>query len=309
MIDAPETSELQAFLGVADAGSVTAAAAELGLPRATVSRRLARLEERLGVKLISRTTRQLRLTDAGEELHPHARSIVMAVGAAARAVSRDDGRPRGLLRVSVPPLSSRSFREVLLRFVERYPEVDLEVIVSTRHEDLIASNIDVAVRAGQRLDPGLVARTLQRSEVVAVASPAYLARAGAPATPAALGRHACLVGFARGERPATHWPLRDGGQVRVTGRLVCNSLELLLEAACDGLGIALVPLLVARGLLERGALVRVLPEALGASTVVALVYPDKRLLRPAVRAFVDFTLAELEGRTPWETEVAALIPW
>jgi len=297
-MDAPETSELLAFVQIADAGSISGAASELELPRATVSRRLARLEDRLGVKLMHRTTRQLQLTESGEELYHHARSIVQAVESASRAVRRSDDTPRGLLRVSAPPLSL-GFRKVVLSFVERYPEVQLELISSSRHEDMIANNIDLAWRAGVSIDPGLIARRLVASEVVGLASPAYLERAGVPETPADLERHACLVGFARGVRPATHWPLHDGGKIRVRGRLVSNDVVLLLDAARRDMGIAVLPAIVAGLALERGEVVPVLPGVLGTASQVALVYPDKRLLKPAVRAFVDHVVESLKDESVW----------
>ena len=298
-MEAPETSELQSFVQVVDAGSISKAAQELAIPRATVSRRLARLEERLGVRLMHRTTRRLRLTDAGEEFYHHARAIVLAVDVASLSVQRDEGRPSGLLRISVPPMTEPGFRRILVAFMQRYPDVVLEVTSSSRHEDLVAGNIDLAWRAGERLDPGLVARKLVVAEVVAVASPAYLTRAGTPRSVAELGQHDCLLGFARGERPATHWPLRDGGRVRVVAKLVSNELSLLADAARAGLGIALIPAPYLSVDFAEGSLVPVLEDALGATSQVALVYPDRRLLKPAVRAFVDFVVESLDSQPLW----------
>lgn len=297
-MDMPETSELHAFVRIADAGSVSGAAQDLGLPRATVSRRLARLEERLGVRLIHRTTRRLHLTDAGDALYPKARAIVVAVQAASQAVAlQDPNEPSGLLRVSVPPLSQPGLRNLLLRFLQRYPRVDLEVVSTSRHEDLLAGNIDVAWRAGVHFDPGLVARRLLSTDLVALATPAYLARAGTPETLADLEHHTCLLGYARGERPATHWPLRDGGKVRVHGRLVSNQLTLLSDAVRRDLGIAMLP---AAWIQDGGPpLTRILPEVLGATSQVALVYPDRRLLKPAVRAFVDFVVEDVRVTPLW----------
>ncbi|MEZ4241445.1 MAG: LysR family transcriptional regulator [Myxococcota bacterium] len=291
--DPPETTELQAFVHIVEAGSVAAAAAELDVPRATVSRRLARLEDRLSVRLLRRTTRRIGLTDAGEELYPHARSIVHAVEAASEAVRRDDDVPRGLLRVSVPPSTDGRFSSLFLAFLATYPEVQLEVLASSRLEDLVVSGIDVALRAGTTLDPGLIARQLHASDAVAVASPAYLERAGTPATPADLAHHACLVGYARGERPATHWPLWSGGRVRVDGRLVSNDLSLLHAAALAGVGIALLPQMLAGEHVDRGRLVVVLDGVVGGRTQLALVYPERQHLKPAVRAFIDFATARL----------------
>jgi DNA-binding transcriptional LysR family regulator len=238
--DPPETAELLAFVAVIDNGSIAAAADELGLPRATISRRLARLEERLATRLIRRTTRQLALTDAGRELDPHARRIVEAVQQAAKSLQLADGAPRGLLRVSAPPGPAGLFDDVLVEFMARYPHVQLEVERSTRQVDLVAGGFDVALRATSHLHPGLVARRLATVSVGVVAAPSYLARQGTPRDPADLADHAALDGYDRGERPSTHWPLLDGGSVRVNARMASNDLGLLGRAAAAGEGLALL---------------------------------------------------------------------
>ncbi|MEM9072602.1 MAG: LysR family transcriptional regulator [Myxococcota bacterium] len=282
----PETSELAAFLAIVDAGSLSRAAEELGLPRTTLTRRLARLEERLGARLLHRTTRRLRLTHEGEEFYQHARAAVKATEDAARAVRRDDEEPRGLLRLSIPPVAGPSGgMRAVLDFIDAYPNVQVEVIASTQHEDMVERNIDLALRAGAEFDPGLIVRTLLRTDVLALAAPAYLERAGVPSAVADLAHHRCLVGFARGERPAAHWPLVDGGMVRVRASLATNDVWLLSAAVARGMGIALLPQPIAAKLLKRGEAV---PEVLGTRTQVALVYPSRRLIKPAVRAFIDF---------------------
>jgi DNA-binding transcriptional LysR family regulator len=286
-----ETAELLAFVHTVDARSLSRAAVELGLPRVTVSRRLARLEERLGVRLVRRTTRRLALTDAGEELYRRARVVLGAVREAEAAVRRTDGVVRGLLRVSAPPSGRGGFNDLFLDFLERYPEVRLEVEFAARHVDLVGSGYDVAIRASSDLDPGLIARSLARIRLLAVASPAYLARAGVPETPADLARHACLVGFADGARPVTHWPLVDGGKVRVEGALASNALELLLDAALRGRGIAFLPELLIQEPLRQGAIVQVLAGAVGAMSQLAVVYAEREFLPPVVRAFVNFVAA------------------
>lgn len=308
MQDPPETSELVAFVSAIDAGSLSGAARELRVPRATVSRRLARLEERLGVRLLHRNTRSLALTEAGAELHVHARAIVSAVDAASSAVRRGDEQPRGLLRIAVPPSGDGRFSELFLGFLERFPEVSLEIISSTLHEDLVSRGIDVALRASQRLDPGLIARRLSTTELIGAAAPAYLERAGIPRDVEALADHTCLVGFERGERPATHWPLRDGGQIRIVGRLACNDLRLLVDAAIGGHGVALLPRLLCGEALASGQLVQVLADQLGIGSQLALVYPDRRFLKPAVRAFVDHAVAWVARSLPHDPGAGAQGP-
>ncbi|MDP2315663.1 MAG: LysR family transcriptional regulator [Pseudomonadota bacterium] len=291
MDDLPETSELLAFARTVEAGSLSGAATELGLPRVTLTRRLARLEARLGVKLLRRSTRRLTLTDAGEALYRHARVVLAAVRDADGAVRRADGTVRGLLRISLPPIPGGGLQGMLLAFLRQYPHVRLEALYGTAHVDLVGSGYDVALRAGTNLDPGLVARTIIRSRLMAVASPAYLARAGVPEDPADLLGHACLVGFDRGERPATHWPQEGGGAVRVEGVIVSNEITLLRDAALGGMGIALLPEMLVGEHVAAGRLVHVLAGRLGARTQFAVVYPEREFLAPAVRAFVDFVVA------------------
>ena len=200
-----ENAELLAFTKAADARSLSRAAAELGVPRATLSRRLARLEQRLGTRLLRRTTRSLTITDAGEALYRHARIALDAVKDAEASVRPSDATVRGSLRVALPFIVSVPFLDLVTEFAEAHPEVRLQTHLSTRHVDLRRDGYDVALRASAHFEPGLVARTLARFEFIAVASPAYLAAHGTPATPRELVQHRCLMGFARGELPETHW--------------------------------------------------------------------------------------------------------
>jgi DNA-binding transcriptional LysR family regulator len=289
--DPPETVELEAFVAVVEEGSVAAAARSLNLPRPTVSRRLARLEERLEARLLHRTTRKQGLTDAGEELFRHARSILAAIRDATDALRREDGVPRGLLRVSLPPSDTR-FRGLIPDFLVAFPEVSVEVEYGTRYVDLVADGFDVAVRAGRSpLSEGLIARRLATMRSTAYASPDYLARRGTPETPDALAEHTCLLSFAEGVRPVTHWPLKNAGSdgsdtIRVRGRLVSNDLPTLVHACAMGLGIALLP---DRFVQDTDlALVPVLEDTVGADGHLSIVYAEREFMPPAVRAFVDF---------------------
>jgi DNA-binding transcriptional LysR family regulator len=287
MTDLLETAELLAFSKAVDAKSLSRAAAELGVPRATLSRRLARLEERLGTRLLRRTTRSLLLTDSGEALYRHARIVLDALAHAEASVRQTDQAVRGDLRVSVPPFNIESFYGMLCAFAERYPEVRLQVHASTRLVDLQRDGYDVAIRASSQIEPGLIARTLVRDPLLAVASPAYIAQHGSPRTRRDLRAHRCLMGFARGEVPQSQWPAPGGGQVHVEGALFSNDVLLLCAAAVRGLGIAFLPLLIAHPHLENGALVPVLRGAVSAESRIAVVYLEREFVPPAVRAFVD----------------------
>ncbi|MCG6573979.1 LysR family transcriptional regulator [Pseudomonas sp. AF32] len=291
MSDPIETSELIAFTKTVDAKSLSRAAAELRIPRATVSRRLARLEERLGARLLRRTTRSLVLTDVGEVFYREACLALEAVRLAEQSVRRTDGVIRGDLRLSVPPITSVDFHAMLCEFAARYPELRVHVHTSNQHVDLLRGDYDVALRASSQIEPGLIARTLLRDTMIAVASPAYLADRGAPRTHRDLKNHRCLIGFTRGELPGTHWPMVSGGKLHVEGTFFSNDIALLCGAAVSGLGIALLPHELVSPHLESGALVQVLAGIVGTELHIALVYPERTFLLPQVRAFIDAVAA------------------
>ena len=291
MLEPVETSELLAFTRIVEAKSLSRAAAELGAPRATIGRRLARLEQRLGVRLLRRTTRALALTDAGDAFYRHARIVLDAVEQAEASVRRADAAVRGTLRVATPPMMDASFNAFMCDFARAYPEIQIQIDASARTVDLLREGYDVALRASSELEPGLVARTVARTSQIAVAAPAYLAAHGTPKNVRDLSSHKCLVGFARGELPQTHWPKAGGGKIAIEGAFASNDVTLLLDAAVGGLGIALLPAMLVGGPLERGALVRVLPEHVRGQSRVAVVYQEKELLAPQVRAFIDLLVA------------------
>jgi DNA-binding transcriptional LysR family regulator len=288
MTELLETAELLAFTAIVQAKSLSGAAAKLGVPRATVGRRLARLEERLGVRLLRRTTRSLALTDAGEAFHRHAHIVLDALSQAEVSVRKVDDAIRGNLRVSLPPMGvGADLLTVISDFAQAHPEVRLQAHFATQHVDLLRDGYDVALRASTALEPGLVARTLARIRMIGVASPAYLAANGTPRSRADLRRHRCLMGFARGEVPETHWPLASGGKLQLEGYLFTNNVNLLREAVVRGLGIAFLPTLAVERELEQRTLVQVMPGVLETSATLALVYPEREFLPPQIRAFVD----------------------
>jgi len=286
-----ETAELIAFTRTVDIGSLSGAAADLKQPRATISRRLARLEQRLGVRLLHRTTRSLALTDAGEALYRHAQLVLDAIGHAEASVRRTDNTIRGELRVSVPPVMPPSFHELVCDFALAHPDVRLQVHFTTRLVDLVRDGYDVAVRASTHLEPGLIARKLSAHRLIAVASPAYLEAHGTPQNRRDLARHRCLMGFARGENPQSHWPLARGETIHVEGAFFSNEMLMLRHAAVRGVGIALVPQRLVEELVASGDLVQVLAGILEAESQLAVVYPERELVPPQVRAFVDAVVA------------------
>jgi DNA-binding transcriptional LysR family regulator len=287
MKDPVETSELLAFAKTVDARSLSRAAAELGVPRATVSRRLARLEERLGTRLLRRTTRSLVLTDAGEAFYRHARIVLDAVDTAEASVSRRDDAIRGDLRVSVPPIVDDGLYALIEDFARKHPALRVHMHFSSGLVDLRRGGFDVAIRASSTVEPGLVARTIQRQKVILVAAPSYLAEHGTPRHRRDLKDHRCLMGFGANDLPQTHWPVAGGGTQHVQGWFFSNEIRMLLHAALRGVGIALMPSTFVATFLERGRLVHVLPGLIEAEARVVIAWAERELVPPQVRAFVD----------------------
>ncbi len=289
----PSVDRLIEFTAILEAGSIAGGSRRLNLPRATLSRRLSALERELGVRLLHRRTRRLVLTPAGEELLGRARRIVADADAAWSAVRRLDDTPRGLLRVSVSSILDPS---LFTDFLRDFPEVEIEVRASTRHVDLIADGVDVAIRFGEVTDADLIVRKVHQSRSVVVGSPAYLSDRPPPSHPDELADRECVVGFAGGWTPARRWPLRAGGTVPVGGRLAGNAVSLARAAALAGLGLALLPERMVRADIEEGLLVAVLEDVVGGDLPVSVVYADREFIDPKVRAFVDRaaqTLAEV----------------
>jgi DNA-binding transcriptional LysR family regulator len=289
------TDRMREFLSVINEESISAAARVLNLPRATLSRRLSAFEADLGVRLLHRRTNRLILTDAGEELRQRAQRILADLDATWNAVRRLDDTPRGLLRVSV---TGPHFAKLFTDFLCDFPEVRLEVQSTTRHVDLLTEGVDVAIRIGPVKDQNLIARYLHSDRLVAVASPAYLKRFGSPETEEALLAHNCVVGFAGEWTPSRSWPLLNGGTIAVGGRLSANEIGLVMTAALEGIGIALLPSAVAAQHFKNGNLVPILTEIVGAEIPVSLVYADREFIDPKIRVFVDRAIKVIANEMP-----------
>lgn len=284
-----ETEELAIFAAVVASSSVSRAAAELRVPRATVSRKLAGLEERLGVRLLQRTTRSMRLTEQGRLLYRHAERVLDAARLAEASVQLRPTRPSGVVRVSMPPMTGGSLPDVLADFAREHPGICLQAHVSNRTVNLRREGYDVAIRATASLEPGLVSRVLSRVSLVGVASPSYLAERGTPASPRELRQHRCLMGFDQRERPQTHWRILEKNTA-VAGASFSNDPHLILRFALRGLGIAFLPATLVAEALARGELVAVLPKQLRLQGTISVVYAERKLMPPQVRAFVDWLI-------------------
>jgi len=282
-------SAYEAFVQVIEQGSVSAAARVLGVPRPTVSRRLARLEQRLGERLFRRGARKVIVTRAGQELYQRVRTPLGQLAAAEREIIDRSNAPRGLLKVAIPPLLAIPLAPMLLEFQQRYPQVALEVFTETRFVELTAEGFDVALRGGVLRNPDLVQRRLLTMRAGLYASPEYLAARGEPRELVKLPMHVLLRSYSARDEPRVWWPLRDGGRVPVEGSFVTNDRALLRAACTGGHGIALlaaVPPLDPR-------LIQVLPEV-AAQFGLHVVYPERSLLPPRSRAFIDMVVAFFE---------------
>lgn len=285
-----DPNDVIAFTRVVEAGSFTKAARAEGVPTSTVSRRVARLEEKLGVRLLHRTTRRLTLTDAGRILHDRGARILSELSDAERAVTEMQATPRGLLRLTAPAGMGEEVAALVVEFLRRYAEIEMEVLLTDRRVDLIEEGVDVALRAGPLTDSTLVAHKLREAPVNLVASPAYLKRRGTPRHYKDLERHDCVL-FTQWS-PGSTWSLDcpDGKvKVRVHGRVRANSVDVVSRATLAGLGIAFFPARTPHGKhVAAGRLRVVLPEVGLPPQTLWIVYPSRRHLAPKVRAFVDF---------------------
>jgi DNA-binding transcriptional LysR family regulator len=181
---------------------------------------------------------------------------------------------------------SSGLNRMLCQFAADYPQVSLHVNATSRHVDLRRDGYDVALRAGTALEPGLIARTLAHVPVLGVASPSYLAQKGVPRTLRDLRKHRCVLGFARGELPQSHWQLANGRLLHVEGSFVSNDINLLCDAAVHGFGIAFLPWLLVSASVADGTLVKVLPGKLEVMSHLAVVYPEREFVPPQVKAIV-----------------------
>ncbi|MER8883527.1 LysR family transcriptional regulator [Mesorhizobium sp. M0408] len=296
--------EMAAFAAIAEARSFTKAAARIGRDATILSRRLASLEERLGVRLLHRTTRSVSLTEAGSEFLVRVRTILAAVDEAeAVASAHAGGGPRGVLRLALPGSFGRMWIGPLLpQFLAEFPDVRIEAEFSNRFVDLVAENFDVAVRLGALEDSRLVARKVATRRRLLCAAPSYLARLGTPTAPEALLEHSCL-GFS-GFQTFPAWEMTDSSgrrvSIEVSGPLVTDDAEVLVEAAVQGVGLMMsTDWLVGRELAD-GRLVPVLEDwTLADEGAVYVVMPSAKGQAAKTRAFADWIGKRFAPVPPW----------
>lgn len=289
--------ELRAFVATAQSGSFTAAADQLGVSNRLTSKYVADLEARLGVRLFQRTTRRVGLTPAGEDLIARAPALLDDLDALLAGVAEGSRGFAGVIRVSAP----LTFGEVYLggmlaRFGAQNPDLTIDLRLNDRYVDLAAEGIDVAFRLGRSDTLSLKARKLGLFRSMVVASPDYIARHGAPLTPADLARHACIVDTNR--RQPRRWTFRrDGADIAagVDGPFHVNSARAAVELAARGVGIAYVPRFALGDALDRGALVPLLQDHEGEAGPLSAVYLEGRSLPRKVRALIDFAVEDVKA--------------
>lgn len=292
--------EMAVFAKVVAAGSLSAAARELGSSPALISRRLAALESRLGVRLVNRTTRTLNLTVEGSRYYEACTRVLADIQEADAEVAAGRVEPQGALKVALPAsFGHQHVAPLVPRFAERYPKVQLALSLSDRSVNVMDEGFDVAVCIADLRDSSLAARRLAPNRRIVCASPAYLAAHGTPRTPEDLAKHNCLV--VSDFTANWEYKTRDGRStsVRVQGRYACDNWEVLRQWALAGLGIALKSTWDVYRQLEDGSLVAILPDYVFHSEVaIYAVYPHRRFLPAKTRVFIEF-LAESFGPDPY----------
>jgi len=290
---------MRTYVRVAELGSFAAVARQMDVARSVITRQIAALEARLGVKLIARSTRSLSLTSAGASYLERCREILRLVEAAESQLAEERHEPRGVIRVSVPlSFGLHHLSPLLLDFNLRYPEVTTEIDFTDRRVNLIEEGLDLAIRITQRLDPLAIARRIGSGRLLAVAAPEYLQRHGEPQHPADLAHHECLIYL-----PAQQegWPFQVDGEREVfpvRGRMRANNGDALLAAAIRGLGITVQPDFLLAAAIHSGHVQAILGDFLLPELGIYALLPGNRYVPQRVRVLVDY-LAERIGCRDW----------
>jgi DNA-binding transcriptional LysR family regulator len=290
-------AELSAFVAVAEHRNFTKAAAQLGISRPGLSQTIHSLEDRLGVRLLNRTTRSVSLTEAGERLLADAQPILDDIDKAIEHVNAFRDKPSGALRLSMTRLAATLLVGPLLpQFLAKFPDIKLEVAADESHSDIVSSRFDAGIRLGERIAKDMIAvRLLENQRMMAIASPAYLALHPRPEAPADLHAHNCVRLRSDWDGLIHPWHFENASRrldVPVDGSLVVNDWYLVVNAVLEGIGIGYVPELLVSSHIADGRLVKLLDDWCGQASEVFLYYPSRRQMPGALRAFIDFMRAQ-----------------
>ncbi len=299
-------SDVAVFVNVVDEGSFTAAADKLNLSRPVVSKYISRLEERLGARLLNRTTRRLSLTEAGRIFYDRSRVGLQEIEEAQLEISRLQESPRGVLRVNSPmSFGIAHLAPLVAEFTTRYPDVSVDMNLDDRQVDVVEEGYDVSVRIAEMPDSSLVARRVAACRHAVVASPSYLQKHGTPRTPDDLREHNILSFSYQASANVWHFigPDHKPVAVPVTGTVQMNNSLALRNALLGGVGIMRTPTFVVGNDIQQQRLIRLLPKFQAPEVSIFLVYPQRRHLSPKVRAFVDFIAQEISDPPAWDTAV------
>lgn len=292
--------EMIVFARVVDDGGFSAAARQLNLSPSAVSKQITRLEDRLGVRLLTRTTRRLNVTEEGDSYYHRVKRILADIEEAEQAVSASKSLPRGNLRLSVSnAFGQERLIPILPRFLAQYPEVTIEVIMTDAVVDLVELGIDLAVRQGRLANSAMVARKICDARRLIVATPDYLKRFGTPKTPDDIASHNCLAFAGHPSLNDWHFKNADGRDqtIRIAGNFLANNGEAVYKMALAGLGLAKLSDFLLGDDVAEGRLVPVLTDYLDEEvTPIHVVYPDPRHLSPKVRVLIDFLVANAPCR-------------
>ena len=294
-----DLNDLGFFAAVVKYESFSAAARALGVPKSRISRRIAVLEEQLGVRLLERSTRRVSVTEIGRDVYRHARSAMDEAEAIEEVALRTRSTPQGLVRISCPLGVQRGLTEALPAFLNKLPLLRIQFMMTNRPVDLIGEGLDIAIRIRERLDTDreLQMRRIGISRRILVANRALLGKYGAPTQPEDLRRFPLIHATER--LGPTSWELAGpGGKVaslRVDPRVSSGDFAILLYAAVSGIGVALLPEMDCQEALRHKRLVRVLPGWSAADGIIHLVFPSRRGMLPSVRATIDFLAATLKA--------------
>lgn len=294
--------EIETFVRVVEAGSITAAAKQLHIAKSAVSRRLKDLETRLSVTLMTRTTRKLTLTDTGETLYNRFVSLLADWEETESAASNAHAALAGTIRVAAPlSFGVAHLGPAIIDFMREHPSVEFDIDFSDRKIDLIAEGMDLAIRIGDLPDSSLIARKIASISIIAAASPDYIKKHGKPNTPEELKDHKELR---YGYRSIAAWPYKDPngkeGQIEMKPRLRATNGEFLRDAAIAGKGVLIEPRFIIYENLRDGSLVELLPDYQWPQLSAYAVYPHTRHLSVRVRAFVNFLAERYKGTAYWE---------
>lgn len=295
-------SSMDLFVQVVQSGSFSAAARALDLTPSAVSKQISRLEDRLTARLITRTTRQFKLTEEGRAYYERSTRILADVAEAEQAVSQIQGVARGSLRVNLPVAFGRLHVAPLLpAFLADHPKLSIDLTLNDRYVDLVEEGVDVALRIGELKDSSLIARRLAPNRRIVCGAPAYFEGRRLPERPADLEAHNCLVYTYRASRNDWRFLGPDGSDqvVQVTGNLEANNAEALSAALLGGLGLGLLPLWLVGSDLKSGRLMELLKDYHAPDSAIYAVYPPGRHLSPKVRSFVDFLAARFARKEAW----------